>query len=175
MRRTFAGVGLAVTVVLLGQFHAARGGGGEITTDEAFVGRALAQGLFEVKLSERAAEKATNADVRKFAQQMVNEHKKANQRLMKLADSMKLAVAQGLDKDSKATMARFDRLTGATFDREYLQHEIKAHEQAITLCERRAKASTNASVKTFINDTLPHLRDHLKEARAVAAKLTASR
>src|SRR5689334_19219530 len=101
MRRTFAALGLALAVALLGQPGAVRGGKGEITTDEAFVGRALAQGMSEVKLSERAAEKATNADVRKFAQQMVNDHKKTNQRLMTLANNMKLGVVQGLSKDTK--------------------------------------------------------------------------
>ena len=171
MGRAFAGLGLAVTVVLLGQFHAARGGAGEITNDEAFVGRALAQGLFEVKLSERAAEHATNADVRKFAQQMVNDHKKTNNRLLAIANRMKLSVVQGFDKDSKETLARIGRLEGATFDREYMKQQVKSHERAIDMFERRAKASTNDAVKTFINDTLPHLREHLKEARAVAEKV----
>jgi putative membrane protein len=175
MRRPFAGLGLAIAVALLGQSYAALGGTGEITTDEAFVGRALAQGLFEVKLSERAAEKAANADVRKFAQQMVNEHKKCNQRLMKLADGMKLGVVQGLDKDSKEKLARLGRLEGAPFDREYMQQQVKAHERAIKMFESRAKATTNAPVKTFINETLPHLREHLKEARAVAAKVATAR
>src|SRR5207244_5782457 len=161
MRRTFAGLGLVLAVALLGQPDAARGGKGEITTDEAFVGRALAQGLFEVKLSERAVEKATNADVRKFAQKMVNDHKKTNQRLMDLANNMKLGVVQGFDKESKETLARLGRQEGAAFDREYMKHQVKAHEQAITMFERRAKATTNASVKTFINDTLPDLREHL--------------
>src|SRR6516162_4732374 len=109
MRRTLAGVGLALAVALLGQPRAA-GGKGEITNDEAFVGRALAQGMLQVKLGERAAEKATNGDVRKFAQQMVNDHKKTNQRLMNLANSMKLGVVQGLDKDSKETLAKLARL-----------------------------------------------------------------
>jgi putative membrane protein len=174
MRRTLAGVGLALAVALLGQSRAA-GGKGEITNDEAFVGRALAQGMLKVKLSERAAEKATNADVRKFAQQMVNDHKKTNRRLMDLANSMKLGVVQGLDKDSKEALAKLDRLQGANLDREYMQHQIKAHEKAIKMFEGRAKETTNASVKTFINDTLPHLREHLKEARAVAAKVAAAR
>ena len=173
MRMTFAGVGLALAVTLLGQ--PAIGGTGEITTDEAFVARALAQGMFEVKVSERAADKATNADVRKFAQQMVNDHKKTNQRLMELAKGMKLAVVQGSDKDSKETLARLNGLEGAALDREYMQQQIKSHERAINMFERRAKATTNASVKTFLNDTLPHLREHLKEARAVAAKVAASR
>jgi putative membrane protein len=175
MRRTLAGLGLALAVTLLGQPDPARGGKGEITTDAEFVGRALEQGLFELKLSERAAEKATNADVRKFAQKMVNDHKKCNQRLMDLADNMKLAVVQGFDKNSKEALARLGRLEGAAFDREYMQQQVKGHERAIDVFERRGKATTNVKVKTFINDTLPGLRKHLKEAREVAAKVTGSR
>jgi len=162
---------MAFAVALLGQPGAVVAGGPEITTDELFVGKALAQGLFEVKLSERATERATNADVRKYAQQMVSDHKKTNDRLLSIANRMKLSVVQGFDKDSKETLARIGRLEGASFDREYMQQQVKSHERAINLFERRAKAATNESVKTFINDTLPHLREHLKEARALAEKV----
>jgi putative membrane protein len=94
---------------------------------------------------------------------------------MDLADNLKLAVVQGFDKDSKEALSRIGRLQGAAFDREYMQQQVKAHERAVDLFERRGKATTNSKVKTFINDTLPELRKQLKEAREVAAKVTGSR
>ena len=67
---------------------------GARSEDVIFSGSAMrhAQGMAEVKISERAARQATNADVRKFAEQMINDHKKSNQRLMTLANAMKLGV-----------------------------------------------------------------------------------
>ncbi len=174
MTKTITGlVCLALAVALLGQQGAAGGGGltPTINNDQQFVAYAVAQGILEVKLSERAAKQANNAQVREFAQQMVNDHEKNNKRLLTLANEMKLAVVQGFDKDSKETFNRITRLEGAEFDREYMAQQVKMHQRAISLFEKRAAGTSSATVKTFINDTLPHLRKHLTEARALSAKI----
>jgi putative membrane protein len=169
-------VGATLGLVLLAPSEAVQAAGKVRTTsDQDFVARALAQGLFEVKLSERAAKDATDTDVRKFAKQMTTEHDRTNKRLLGLAHDMKLAVAQGFDKDSREAFDRITRLSGAKFDRAYMDEQVKAHENAIKLFESRAKGTPSATVKTFINETLPHLRDHLKQARTICTKLESSR
>jgi putative membrane protein len=178
MRKTivgFASVALAVT--LLGQQGTVRGGGiaPRITNDQEFVAHALAQGILEVKLSERAAKQATDARVREFAQKLVNEHEKCNKKLLTMASEMKLAVVAGLDKDSKETFERVTRLEGDAFNRAYIAQQVKMHERAIDLFEKRASATKDATVKGFINDALPNLRQHLKEAREISAKVGGGR
>jgi putative membrane protein len=174
MRKTTVGlVGLALGLMLLGHSYSARGGGVvKITNDEEFLAHAVAQGILEVKLSEEAAKRATNAQVKQFAQKMVTEHEKCNKRLLTLASERKLAVVAGLNQDAKDRLGRITRLEGAAFDRAYMQEQVKMHERAIEQFEKRARATESAPIKTFINDTLPHLREHLKEAREISAKVS---
>jgi putative membrane protein len=56
-------------------------------TSQQFVQDAAGGGMKEVRLSEIALEKTQNADVKHFAKRMVSDHTKANEKLMKIADS----------------------------------------------------------------------------------------
>src|SRR5262245_18876891 len=130
---------LAAALALVGRTALAGGVVRDPLPAEKFVAHALAQGILEVKLGERAEKHASNADVKEFARKMVTDHKKCNDQLMDIAKYMKLAVVQGLDKESKEVWGRFDRLEGASFDRAYMKHQVDAHKRAIQLFEAQAK------------------------------------
>ena len=55
--------------------------------DQHFFKEAAQGGMAEVALGQMAAERATNTDVKKFGQRMVQDHGKANQELKTLAAS----------------------------------------------------------------------------------------
>jgi len=57
----------------------------EILTAESFVSRAIAGGRREIKLAELATRKTQNADLKQFAQTLVQDHSKLNQQLEELA------------------------------------------------------------------------------------------
>jgi putative membrane protein len=54
-------------------------------TPQQFVEEAIAGGLKEVRLGEIALGRSENPDVKRFAKHMVNDHSKANEKLMKIA------------------------------------------------------------------------------------------
>lgn len=56
-------------------------------TSQQFVQDALAGGMKEVRLGEIALGKTQNADVKHFAERMVTEHTRANEKLIKIAGS----------------------------------------------------------------------------------------
>lgn len=59
--------------------------GADAISAEGFVKKAGAGGAAEVEMGELGAEKATNAEVKAFAQKMVADHTKANKELMAVA------------------------------------------------------------------------------------------
>src|SRR5260370_13863331 len=61
--------------------------------DDRFVTEAAVGGLMEVKLGLLAMEHASNAEVKKFAQRMVDDHGKANKDLMGVADKKGIKVS----------------------------------------------------------------------------------
>jgi len=60
-------------------------------------------------------------------------------------------------------------MSGRDFDREYaVQVGVAAHQQAVTLFERAARDAINPQLKSFAEQMLPHLRDHLRQSQALA-------
>jgi putative membrane protein len=61
--------------------------------------------------------------------------------------------------------------TGAAFDRPFVEAQVKAHQDAIALFEKQASDGDDADLKAFAQKQLPALRNHLKQAQDLQAKL----
>jgi putative membrane protein len=61
-------------------------------TSQQFVQDAMACGMKEVRLGEIALGKTQNTDVKQFAERMVKDHAKANEKLMKIANDEGLSI-----------------------------------------------------------------------------------
>ena len=61
--------------------------------------------------------------------------------------------------------------TGAAFDRGFIDAQVKAHQEAIALFEAQASGGADAELKGFAQKQLPALRNHLKQAQDLQAKL----
>jgi putative membrane protein len=139
--------------------------------DPSFVLQVSEANLAEINFGQLAAKQAQNADVRKFAQEMVTDHTKANKELNALAADKKWNVAAGMSRAHQARYDRLSRMEGATFDREYLTDQMKDHDVVIALFEDQSKNGTDAQLKAWASRTLPGLRDHQKMARDLNDKI----
>jgi putative membrane protein len=61
--------------------------------------------------------------------------------------------------------------TGNAFDRGFLEAQVKAHQEAIALFEKQANGGGDGDLKAFAQKQLPGLRNHLKQAQDLQAKL----
>ena len=61
--------------------------------------------------------------------------------------------------------------TGAAFDRGFLEAQVKMHQDAIALFEKEANGGSDSDLKAFAQKQLPALRNHLKQAQDLQAKL----
>ena len=125
----------------------------------------------DLRASELAEKNASNAKVKEFAQKMVKGHNQLNDSLSKLATEQKIAVVAGTEKAAKDTYDRLTKLQGAEFDREYLKAIINDHERYIQMFETQISQGKDAGLTNFAKNALPSARDHLKEARALAAEV----
>lgn len=138
--------------------------------DHKFVRNAASGGLAEVKLGEMAKESASSADVKKFAEQMVNEHTKANKELTELARKAGIEVPTEMQAAERAAVEKLSKLRGAEFDRGYMKQQVDAHKEAVALFEEMSRNGQNKELKAWAEKTLPTLRDHLKHALKVAGQ-----
>jgi putative membrane protein len=134
--------------------------------DQAFVLEAAKGGMAEVEVGKLAVDKASNADVKKFGQRMVDDHSKANDELKAIASSKHITLPASLDAKDKAMYDRLSKLSGAAFDRAYMQAMVTDHVTDVAAFKREAQTGNDPEVKAFAAKTLPTLEDHLKMARS---------
>jgi putative membrane protein len=144
------------------------------TSDSSFVNEAAVGGMAEVELGKLAASKATSADVKKFGQMMVTDHTAANNELKTLAAKKNWTLPTDLDSSHKSTMDELKGLSGAEFDKEYVEEMVDDHEKDVSAFEDKAKNATDPDLKAFAEKTLPVLRKHLDAIKAIQAKMNNS-
>lgn len=139
--------------------------------DKQFLSKAGMGGLYEVQAGTLALQKAASADVKAFAQRIVNDHSLANAELSQLATVKGTALPTELDGELEKAVEHLRTLSGAEFDKAYMHHMTGDHQADIAEYERAASGSQDADVKVFAAKTLPTLREHLQLATTVAGKV----
>ncbi len=136
------------------------------SNDRTFLKEAYDDGLAEVQLAELAKTKATNAEVKKLAEHMEVEHRKANAELKMLAGSKKVELPSTPASAAMSRQKQLERKEGADFDKAFVDLAISEHKTTIKEFEKVAKDTKDADVKAFAERTLPSLRAHLSRSEA---------
>jgi putative membrane protein len=137
-------------------------------SDNDFIKKAAEGGLAEVELGQLAEQKATNPEVKKFAERMVADHTKANDQLKEVAQKQGMNLPQDLDAKDKMTKTRLEKLAGERFDRAYMADMVRDHKKDVSEFQMESKNAQDPGLKNFVTETLPTLREHLKLAEQVA-------
>lgn len=139
------------------------------TADAPFIGAAAMDGMAEIEHGRLAAQNASSAEVKRFAQRMIDDHSKAAGGLKELASRKEVALETELDDQHQAMQDQLAKLKGAAFDKAYMGHMVKAHLQAVAQFQQEAKAGQDADVKAWAAKMLPMLQEHVKLASAINA------
>lgn len=137
-------------------------------SSDDFVDAATEAGIAEVVTGNLALEKSQNAEIKTFAQQMVTDHTKSNQKLGDIARKLDISVpdeAALTDKVKKMILEWREE----SFDKSYVNNQVDAHEKAVELFKKEAASSDKAELKAFASETLPTLEHHLEQAKALQA------
>ncbi|MCC2674434.1 MAG: hypothetical protein K0R58_1381 [Ramlibacter sp.] len=134
--------------------------------DRKFIEQAAGSGMFEVQVSQLAASKATDANVKSFASMLVDHHTAANNELVKIANAKGVELPAAPPRAMRKDVEKLGKKNGAEFDRDYVREVgIKAHQKDIKLFENASKDVKDAELKAFVDKTLPQLREHLAAAQ----------
>ena len=140
-------------------------GKGKAVTDAEFVTKAASGGLFEVKSSELAKDQGQSAEVKKFAEQMIADHSKANKELIAAAKKAGIEVPTKLTEEHAKLLDTVKGAKGSGFDQAYMKAQKTAHEEAVALFEAASKSVKNEDLKAFATKTLPVIKEHLDHAK----------
>jgi putative membrane protein len=138
-------------------------------TDKRFVTKAADDGKAEVQIAQLAAQRATNPDVKQFAERMVRDHTAVNQELMGIASSKNVKLDQDNDKDRAYN--KLAKKSGEDFDREFVQHMVDEHEKDVKLFEKAASDAKDPEIRGFASKHVGHLREHLQIVQGLQASV----
>jgi len=131
-------------------------------SEQTFVEKAAKSGMEEVAISQIAVARATNPQVKEFAQMMVTDHGGANSELSTLASNK--GVTLPMDKTNTEKWSARD---AKDFDHEYMEKVVSDHKDAVSLFEKEAKNGTDSELRAFAVKTLPTLQAQLDKAKAL--------
>lgn len=135
--------------------------------DRNFLMDAAMGGMMEVELGRLAAQQGASDAVKQFGQRMVDDHSKANQELMNLAQGKGITLPTTMDEKHHKDMTKLSSLSGADFDREYVKMMVSDHRKDVSEFEKESTRGTDADLREFASKTLPTLQEHLKLAEAL--------
>jgi putative membrane protein len=156
---------LGMTLVALGFVIAAprANAGPTVCTDDCnFIQEAAQGGMTEVKLGELASSTGQRDDVKEFGQRMVKDHTSIDESLKALAAEKGVALPASLDAKHQGMVDKMSALSGTDFDNAYIACMIKDHKQDAKAFKTESSATKDMDVKSFVDKTIPVVREHLK-------------
>src|SRR5262249_21124684 len=136
------------------------------TTDESWTDANVVDALTavnqgEIDYSQLGVDKATNASVKQFAQQMVKDHAAMLDAVKNL--TLKLGVTPAvnkkvddLQKENQKDIADLNgKSVGKDFDHEFMEEQVDMHQEALDLLNDLESKTTNADVKAAIAEAKP--------------------
>jgi putative membrane protein len=128
--------------------------------DTTFAMKAAGGGMAEVAMGKLAAQKSTNANIKKFASMMVMDHGKANYELMALGKSKNMMMPTKLDADHQKKMDDLSKMSGKDFDKAYVDAMVDGHKKTYDLMQDEATNGKDADLKAFAAKTAPTVKMH---------------
>jgi putative membrane protein len=146
-------------------------------TDPQIAHIAYTAGEIDIKAAKQAEAKASNKEVKQFAQDMVRDHEAVNKQALALVKKLNVTpedneTSRALSKQASDKLAELGKLKGADFDRAYVANEVAYHKTVNGALEAQLiPSANNAELKTLLQTGLKLFQGHQQHAEHVAADL----
>jgi putative membrane protein len=142
------------------------------TQDKDFMFQAVRDNVEERSMGRAAVQKATNADVRKYAQMLVDDHSKALTQVVDLMKKKNVSQPKGLPDAKHEAMDKLNQMSGPQFDSEYIRLMVDRHEKAVAKYKEAETTLQDEDLKKWAKDVEPVLEKHLQKAQELQGKLS---
>jgi len=143
-------------------------------TAEGFVTGAATSDMFEIAAAKLALDRGADPAIKTFAKRMIHDHTASTAKLKALIASAGLNVTPPAEMDErrKGMINNLTAASDADFDKLYLEQQVGAHEEAVTLFKGYADHGDNAALKDFAVAVLPTIEAHLAMAKSMKAGMS---
>ena len=140
-------------------------------SDAEIASVAVTANQIDIDNGKIALQKSTNAETKKFAQTMIDDHQSVIDKATALAQKLNLkpednATTQSLLDGEKKTKEDLESKSGVAFDKAYLNNEVSYHEAVIsTVKDKLIPQAENQELKDLLQSVVPILEHHLAMAK----------
>jgi putative membrane protein len=132
------------------------------TQDRTFTTQALAGNMLEVEIGRMAQQHAASEQLKTLGRRLADDHGKANQQLIVIAQKNGIAPPTKMPAKEQATLDKIAGLNGQAFDNTVLGMLADDHKTDIKVYEKEIAQGQNAEIKSYAMQTLPTLQQHLQ-------------
>lgn len=145
-------------------------------TDPQIAHIAYTAGQIDIEAAQQALQKSTNKEVRAFATNMEQDHKAVNEKALALVNKLGVKpedndTSKALVKQAAEKRAELAKLSGAAFDKAYIDNEVAYHKAVDGALENTLiPDANNAELKDLLKTGLKIFQGHEQHAEHVAAE-----
>jgi putative membrane protein len=168
---------MKLSIAIVGMLLVAPMAYGQKVDDAEIASIAVTANQVDIDAGKLASSMASTAEVKKFGAQMVTDHTGVNKQATELATKLKVtpkdnATSASLKSGGEDNVANLKKLTGAAFDKAYVDHEVAYHQQVIDALDKTMiPNASNAELKALLVKVRPAFVAHLEHAKHVQGSL----
>lgn len=138
---------------------------------------AYTAGQIDIAAAKQALGKSRNKQVLDFAKGMERDHEAVNKQALDLVKKLKVTpedndTSRALSKQAKDKLAELGKLSGAAFDKAYMENEVAYHKTVNGALETLLiPSASNAELKSLLQTGLKLFQGHQQHAEHVTAAL----
>lgn len=146
-------------------------------TDANIAAIVVAANSIDVENGKLAIERATDAEIRKFAQTMITDHTGVNTAAVDLVTRLKVTpvespTSSALVASANETRASLAARSGLDFDRAYIANEVAYHRAVLSAVDDALIPSAqNAELRSLLVSVRPAFVAHLQHAESLQQRL----
>ena len=131
----------------------------------------------DIDAGKLAESKGSNAEVKAFGKQMVTDHSGVNKQAVALVTKLKVKpedndTSKSLKSGGADNVKNLEKLSGAAFDKAYVDHEVAYHQAVLDAIDKTLIPSAqNAELKSLLVSVRPAFVAHLEHAKMLQATL----
>jgi putative membrane protein len=166
----------AVTLVSVGSLQA-QTSPAAAPTDPQIAMIAVTADNVDIDAAKLAASKTSNPKVKDFANLMIRDHTSVNKKATDLAKKLNITpeasdTSRSLKSDGDKTVEKLRGLSGAAFDKDYIDNEVSYHEAVMKVMDDTLVPNAkNAELKSLLESARPIFVSHLNHAKEVQSSL----
>lgn len=131
----------------------------------------------EIDIAKLAKKKATNDEVKNFAEMMITEHSTNNKNSMQLVRKLNLRPVNNekskeIEQEGEKVLSKLKEIEGKDFDLAYINAQVNRHQQVLDNLENSLiPAARNPEIKALLDRTKSSAADHLEYAKKIQSIL----